>query len=248
LSHRVVLRRRLPAQFGGDRLFVSPDAALRYWRWDLGKTSKDLFEFAERFVKQGDVVWDVGANVGIFAFASAYRAGSTGQVVAIECDTFLVDLLRRSARARSNGAANVTVVPAAVTDAVGLADFQIAVRGRSTNHLASTVGSTQTGGVRETVSVLTISLDWLIQHLPPPNVLKIDTEGAETKILQGAKSLIATTRPTILCEISSEECESSTAILHAHGYHLYDFDDPTRGRLTGAAFNTLAIHSTKDTI
>jgi FkbM family methyltransferase len=52
-----------------------------------------LFDFSEKFARTGDVVWDVGANVGMFTFACAFRAGSSGHVVAIEPDAFLVDLL-----------------------------------------------------------------------------------------------------------------------------------------------------------
>ena len=46
----------------------------------------------------GSVVWDIGANVGLFAFAAASLAGPGGQVVAMEPDAWLVQLLRRSAK------------------------------------------------------------------------------------------------------------------------------------------------------
>jgi hypothetical protein len=78
-----VLKRQLPARFGGAPIFVSPDAALRFWRKDLAKCDPPLFDAADELVRPGDVVWDVGANVGLFTFAAAARAGATGRVLAV---------------------------------------------------------------------------------------------------------------------------------------------------------------------
>jgi FkbM family methyltransferase len=227
---------------GGDFVFVSPDSALSYWRRDLEASGSGLFRFAEEFVKVGDVVWDVGANVGLFTFASAYRAGPSGYVVAIEPDIFLVNLLRKSAASMSENRAKVVVLPAATSKSLGVSEFHIAKRGRSSNHLASSNGNGQTGGVREIVSVITITLDWLMERIPPPTILKIDVEGAEADLLLGAQELISRVRPIILCEVSSSNIEFCTRFLTAHGYSLYDHDNRARGKIHYAATNTLAVH------
>lgn len=240
-SRKMVFRRRMPARLGGDSVWVSPDSALRFWRRDLDLTSKMLFDFAEEFIKPGHVVWDVGANVGMFTFAGSFRAGSSGHVVAVEADLFLADLLRRSASIASPGRSKVVVLPVAISDSLGIAEFHIAKRGRSTNFLASASGSTQTGGVRETVSVMTVTLDWLMERLPPPNVLKIDVEGAENLVLAGANTLLSKVRPVILCEIIDELADTCTSLLKSHGYKLYDYENRSRGRLERAAYNTLAV-------
>ncbi len=62
MSRRVVLRRRMPSRFGGDPILVSPDASLRFWRWNMEKVDPGLFDWAASFVSEGDVVWDVGAR------------------------------------------------------------------------------------------------------------------------------------------------------------------------------------------
>src|SRR5450631_4016821 len=101
LSRRVVLKRRMPAQFGGGQLFVSPDSGLRYCRINLVNADPHLFRMAAELVRRGDVVWDIGANVGLFSFAAAGAAGPEGHVVALEPDTWLVGLLRRSSNLRT---------------------------------------------------------------------------------------------------------------------------------------------------
>jgi hypothetical protein len=135
LSRGRVLKRQLPARFGGAPIFVSPDAALRFWRKDLAKCDPPLFDAADELVRPGDVVWDVGANVGLFTFAAAARAGATGRVLAVEADQWLVSLLRRSASCQPASSAAVSVLSAAVSDRVGVAEFCIAKRGRCSNYL-----------------------------------------------------------------------------------------------------------------
>ncbi len=187
ISRRIVLKRRLPSRVGGELIFVSPDSSLKFWRRDLEKADPSLFDWAAEFIRPGDRVWDVGANVGLFTLAAASLSGPYGQVCAIEADTSLIGLLRRTASCVSNLCAAIDVIPAAVSDSVDIGRFNIAARGRSTNYLDGSPASTQTGGVRETVLVITITLDWLFERLPAPNVLKIDVEGAELRALKGAK-------------------------------------------------------------
>jgi FkbM family methyltransferase len=177
----------------------------------------------------------------MFTFAAAFCAGANGRVVAVEPDSFCVQLLRMSGQASSPSRARVDIVSAAVSDALGIGGFHIARRGRSSNFLAAEAGSTQTGGVRETVSVITVTLDWLAGQLPPPSVLKIDVEGAEAAVMRGAGRLLAEVKPVLLCEVSSSNAETCSQLLQSHGYILYDFGDRCRGKIATAAWNTLAL-------
>lgn len=241
-SRNVVLRRRLPTRVGGGRIYVSPDASLRFWRWNMEKTDPRLFDWAEEFVSKGDIVWDVGANIGLFAFSAASRAGSAGYVIAIEADIWLAELLRKSAAHQSNGNAPVEILPVAVSDSLGMAKFNIASRGRCANHLAESCGSTQTGGVRNSVMVASVTLDSLLERLPAPQILKIDVEGAEHKVLQGGSKLLSTIRPTILCEVSSENKKDVGVLLRSYGYSFFDLDaiQPILRPLALPTFNILA--------
>src|SRR5205807_3129748 len=137
-----------------------------------------------------------GANVGLFAFSSAYLSGPRGLVVALEPDAWLVQLLRRSSIGQPASCAPVHIVPAAVAQSVGLRTFNIAARSRSTNSLNG-YGSTQTGGIAEEQIVMTVSLDWLSERYLLPDILKIDVEGAELEVLKGAEALFEKRRPVL---------------------------------------------------
>lgn len=219
-THRLVLRRRLPSPYSAARIYVSSEAGLRYLKPSLEAVDPDLLRAVKLLVHDGDVVWDIGANIGLFSFAAALQAGSLGSILAVEADTWNVGLLRRSAF-RTKAGAKVQVLPAAASDRVGVASFSIAVRSRSTSYLDAAGGTTQTGGVRETQTVPTVTLDHLLEHFPAPDLVKVDVEGAEALVLAGAGEVLRR-RPRILCEVSEENTAAVCALLEPHGYAFYD--------------------------
>jgi FkbM family methyltransferase len=238
-SHRVVVRRRLPPPFAGARIYVSTEGGLRYLARTMAAVDPALLRLAAEVVRPGDTVWDVGANMGLFSFASAVAAGPAGRVLALEPDTDLAGLLRRSA-AGNTGHAPVEVLPAAVSDELSVARFHVARRNRATSHLAG-FGTVMAGGVRSTQLVPTVTLDWLAARFPLPDVLKVDVEGAELTVLAGGTRVLAHC-PTVICEVSAQNATAVSDILTGEGYTLYDGDRPADERVPTAAapFNTLA--------
>jgi FkbM family methyltransferase len=166
-------------------------------------------------------VWDVGANVGLFSIAAAALAGSDGRLLAMEPDTWLVSLLRRTA-AGAGPRAPIEVLPVAACDENGLAGFSIAKRNRSTSHLDG-FGTTQTGGTRRHESA-TMTLDRLLELRPAPDFIKVDVEGAEVKVLRGAEGALRL-GVTLLIEVGTEHSVEVAQILRPHGYRLFDAEN-----------------------
>lgn len=171
-----------------------------------------------------------------------------GSILAIEPDLFLANLISKSAKRQNYNKkiAEITVLPMAVSNKLGVVKFNIAARGRSTNFLASTVGAMGAGGVRETTSVFSATLDWLLDYYPAPTVLKIDVETAEDLVLRGAKRLLSEIRPVIFCEVSPDNTEkiaNVANILKEHNYVLYnaELEPNKRIPLEIPSFNTLAM-------
>lgn len=92
-THRFVVPRRLPKPFSDTRLYVSSEGGLRYLGPSLDKLAPDLLRLVSDYVRPGSVVWDIGANLGLFTFAAAATAGLGGSVLAVEPDPWLVNLL-----------------------------------------------------------------------------------------------------------------------------------------------------------
>jgi predicted RNA methylase len=108
-----VLKRRLPREFAGAPLFVSPNSVLGYWRRDISKVDPFLLSMVRELVRPAMSVWDIGANVGLFFFAAASLGA---KVVAVEADLWLANLMHRSALLNK---LPVTVLPAAVSASQG---------------------------------------------------------------------------------------------------------------------------------
>jgi FkbM family methyltransferase len=239
-THRLVVRRRLPRPFAAGRMYASTEGGLRYLRPDMSKVDPQLLGLAEELIRPGDVVWDIGANLGLFAFAAAVAAGPAGRVVAVEPDPLMVTMLNRSAELNT-AHAQVDVLMAAVADTVGIERFHVARRNRATSHLHG-FGTTQTGGTRAVHLVVTVTLDWLAERLPPPAVVKIDVEAAEVRALAAAASVLLH-GPRIICETAAENAAAVREILAPYGYTFYDADQPADQRRPQhlPAPNTLAL-------
>jgi FkbM family methyltransferase len=203
-----------------------------------------LYDMAEEMVKPGSVVWDVGANVGLFSFCSAALAGQSGMVLAIEPDFWLAHLINRSSKRlekNRNACARVEVLCASISDSNRISKLAIAERARAANHLIEATGSTEARGARCLQPTVSLSLDFLLDYFPPPSVLKIDAETHEVNILKGAERLLNEVRPTIWCEVSAENSNDVTALLHAAKYELYGAQVRPHQFIKKAWFHTLAV-------
>lgn len=160
-----------------------------------------------RLIRPGDCVYDIGANIGLYArFMTHFGAG---RVVAFEPMSENRPLLLENCR-RGGIEDRVTVLPFALADADGQERFQIdrvttgsAALDRVTAGHASE-SHEQYGVSPETELVEVRRLDTLLRErpdLPPPRVLKIDIEGAETLCLRGADETLARHGPRMVIEL-----------------------------------------------
>jgi FkbM family methyltransferase len=219
VSRQRILRKRLPAGFERRRLYVTPESYRRYWWKSLGSIHGDLLEVIATLVHAGSSFWDIGANVGVLTFAAAVKASRGGFVLAVDADPYLIDLLKRSRSLRCAAEAPVDLLNVAVSDCVGSAQFSISNYRRAASSLEG-FGRFTNGGTMHTVR--TVTLDWMLEQFRAPAVLKIDVEGAEELVLQGATRLLSETRPVILCEVGRESSAEVGRILQTNRYTCYD--------------------------
>ena len=136
-------------------------------------------------VKAGDVVLDVGANIGYYALTAASRVGAAGRVIAFEPDPVVAERIRQNVEL--NGMDNVTVV----ASAVGARDGTLQLHLGGWDSEASSVYLHEPDA-KGTVAVPVTTLDDFLRvaSIGHVAVLKIDAEGAELDILHGAQALL----------------------------------------------------------
>jgi FkbM family methyltransferase len=204
LPRRTVMRiRRGPAK---GMKWIAGSATHGCW---LGTYELDKQRSLERFVQPGMTVYDIGAQAGFYTLFFSRLVGETGRVYAFEpCPYeahFLVD------HVRINGLANVQVIQAAVSERSGLVGMTID-RGVTQNEVCDPSDSVLT--------VPALALDG--SGLPPPDVIKMDVEGAESAVLNGALEMLRKAGPVVFVALHGPEQRTACLeTLRASGYGVY---------------------------
>lgn len=224
---------RFRVRLGRDRRFWLRHP-LTHERWALGGL--------ERMIRPGDVVYDIGANLGLYARFMVQAFGAS-RVVAFE--PMRGNLGDLEANLRLGGVADrVRVFPMALADREGEELLQTddvasgaAVLDRVTKGDACE-SRRNYGMPARTERVRVVPLDALVarESLPPPSVMKIDVEGAEGLVLRGAKETILRHRPRLVIELHGPSTAREVIpLLEDWGYVMYcqgsDNDVPWSGRV-----------------
>jgi FkbM family methyltransferase len=144
-------------------------------------------------VRQGDVVLDCGAHVGVFTHRSLLRGAS--QVVAIEPDPVNLECLRRNF-SKEIASGKVVLVPKGVWSSVTTLTFSESKLNSGSNSFVS-----EQGGAKLELSVTTI--DALVKelHLPRVDYVKMDIEGSEREALRGAQNTLRSFKPRLMLDM-----------------------------------------------
>ena len=189
-------------------------------------------EALRRSVERGDVVWDVGANIGAFSLLAARAVGPSGRVVAVEPDAAC------AAAAGDNAARHAIdwIEVHQVAAAARTGETELIVVGDSLWSRLASVGDHELAIARRTV------LGYALDDLPalPPALVKIDVEGAELEVLAGMRRLLAQVRPVIVCEMHGKNGAFCDA-MDAAGYDVVNLDGPQPVRRAGGNVHALCV-------
>ncbi len=177
-------------------------------------------------LRPGSVFLDVGANWGYYSLLAAAAVGPTGQVHAFEPQPHIVAVLQRTIQ--HNQLTQLTANQMAVGATEGTITMYLSPDGNS--ELASAIASDRTSTTHPIEVPLTTLDTYVATHaVPHVAVVKVDVEGLEEAVLQGATTLLSgDDAPIVLCEISPTALHNvgSTparllSYLARFGYHLF---------------------------
>lgn len=175
-------------------------------------------------VRAGMTVYDIGAHIGYLSLTLGRLVGPRGTVIAVEADPRNRAMLR--ANLDANDATNVTVVGDAVSDAVGVISFTTFPTYSSVGHISE--GVDPDDAVLVDVPATTIDELAFGSRYRAPAFIKVDVEGAETRVFRGAERTLRELRPTIICEARRGETLDELTALATHArYDLKVIDANT---------------------
>lgn len=217
--HKRVIRKPIIVRWEGMKLVVAPDSTSAGAAYYFGRQDAGEFAFLERLLRRGDVVADVGANVGVYAMFLSRLVGKEGKVIACEPDPKNLEVLCR----------NVSIN--ALTQ-VQVEDVAIGATDGRTRFLTGLGTVSRISGSDDGVSLPMRSLDSLCGDLSPVFV-KVDVEGGEEAVVNGARGLLDKGFPLAWqLEIPAEPKDDDPlyASLRDRGY-VFGVYDPREDRL-----------------
>jgi FkbM family methyltransferase len=157
-----------------------------------GDYENDALSFILARLDAGSVFVDVGANIGVFALPVAKKVGPTGAVLAVEASPRVFPYLEGNLKL--NQLEHVRSVNAAAADAAGTVPFYEA----PVNHFGMGSLAAQFDGKPIPVHASTLDQLTVEAKLSRVDLLKIDVEGFEVKVLEGARGLLSSVHPPLI--------------------------------------------------
>jgi FkbM family methyltransferase len=200
-------------------------------------------------VATGDVVIDVGANIGWYSVLAARLVGATGAVIAIEPDPTNFELLTHN----TSEFTQVAALPLALADRAGSLQLTQSASNLGDHRLAAPHQGAAVN-TRQKISVDVSTLDDLIAQqavqIELLRLIKLDTQGAETLIFRGANgllnqlpnrcALVVELAPNLLRHHGPEHVEELIALMERIGRPLFMVRKRTLKRTNAAQLRTIA--------
>lgn len=208
---------------------VHVDSKTSFWtpnQWEaqmISNYEKTALKQILRQVKSGWTVYDIGANLGYYSIFFSRAIGKNGQVYSFEANPVCIYFLQ--ANLVLNNVQNCDILPAAILDKNETVPFTI-------NYSSSGLGITQKSSFYNSklgheIVVQGYDLDHLTSStaLKPPNLVKLDIEGAEEYAIRGMKNILEQNRPILLIEIHGRNAAQQTIpLLEKNGYRFQEMD------------------------
>jgi len=163
--------------------------------------------------KKDDIVIDVGAHIGIYSIPIAIQVGELGKVLAFEPNPKNAMILKKNIEL--NKIKNITMFENAVSNKNRISNLTL-----SDDPMLSMI----IDGDEEVkkIEVKCITLDSIYEKLKLKKInwLKIDSEGSEIKVIEGAKAILEKFHPKIIVEVRKENENKLKELLNQNKYDV----------------------------
>lgn len=202
--------------------------------------------FYSRHIKPGDTIIDIGANCGSHTLKFSKQVGAQGRVLAFEPTDFAFGKLRKNIELNSPWSGNIVATQALLCRDASQEVPAMIYSSWPLNGQAD-LNPDHSGALKATSGAITKTLDSALaeRQVAKVDFLKIDVDGNEFDVLQGARGTLATHKPKILIELAPscfqdkpKDFDSLIELFADMGYHAIDISDGKPLPLDPAAIRT----------
>jgi len=177
-------------------------------------------EKAKKYINDGDLIFDIGGNIGQYALLFSELVGTTGKVISVEPDSKNFAFLQFNIQ--FNKILNTIILNTGIDKSMGQLQFyrDTETGGRRGSFSKEFVEKSFNGYTEE---VSTMTFDFLIEKYGIPSFVKIDVEGYEFNVLAGLS--LDLDKTTFLVEVRSETKDSVFDYFNSKSYKCYCIDE-----------------------
>ena len=220
-----------------DSFDLKNEGKIEFANWDNPLlspkfVSQEMVDFFKKFIKQGDLVIDIGANIGDTTVPMALAAGSSGITLGFDPNPYVYKILEINASLNKE---KQNIIP--LLNAISVKDedfYYVSSEASFSNGAISPTKESKHGKFVYPNKIKGINLLQFLEknYMDKLNVfsfIKIDTEGYDKEIIKSIHDLIEKYKPTIVAESFGDSTDEEKIELYDvianHGYEIFYFED-----------------------
>ncbi len=196
------------------------------------KIDLPMVEFFNQFIKEGDLVIDIGANIGDTTVPMALSAGETGMTIGFDPNPYVFKILQKNSTLNKG---KYVIEPQNLAISTQAEEFFfISSEASFANGAISPTKESKHGKFVQSQKVHGVNLKELLEAkyaswMNKLSFIKIDTEGYDKEIIKSISELIATYKPVIIAESFGKASDKDKLelydVIKNNGYEIYYFED-----------------------
>jgi FkbM family methyltransferase len=220
-----------------DSFDLKNEGKIEFANWDNPLlspkfVSQEMVDFFKKFIKQGDLVIDIGANIGDTTVPMALAARSSGITLGFDPNPYVYKILEINASLNKE---KQNIIP--LLNAISVKDedfYYVSSEASFSNGAISPTKESKHGKFVYPNKIKGVNLLQFLEknYMDKLNVfsfIKIDTEGYDKEIIKSIHDLIEKYKPTIVAESfgdsTNEEKIELYDVIAKHGYEIFYFED-----------------------
>ena len=194
--------------------------------------NQEMVDFFKKFIKKGDLVIDIGANIGDTTVPMALAAGSSGITLGFEPNSYVFKILEKNASVNKE---KQNIVPLNYAISVKEEEFYyVSSEASFANGAISPTKESVHGKFVLPNKIKGVNLQALLGQKYPDQLdklsfIKIDTEGYDKEIIKSIAGLIEKYKPVIVAESFGDSTPEAKMelfdVIKQHGYEIFYFED-----------------------